>query len=115
MVASSALVSKGRRTFKRHTFKMKLRYTNFPTTAYIQVFARNSNGVRAYAKLASGLDRVDTVTVVAGVTPPPPLRGAGGGALFYPGHGTPLLPHHTQKKKKKPQFRRPSVTSPTNP
>jgi len=47
---------------------MKLPYTTFPTTAYIQVFAQNTNGVRAYAKLSSGADRIDTVVVVAGVT-----------------------------------------------
>jgi hypothetical protein len=64
---------------------MKLPYTNFPTTAYIQVFATNSNGVRAYAKLASGLDRVDTVTVVAGVTRFLPFGGQVADAIYHPG------------------------------
>ncbi|PYO07603.1 MAG: hypothetical protein DMD30_10570, partial [Gemmatimonadetes bacterium] len=65
---SGTYLSSGNLTFEPHTFAMRLPYTNFPTTAYIQVFATNSNGVRAYAKLASGADRIDTVTVVAGVT-----------------------------------------------
>jgi hypothetical protein len=68
-----------------HTFAMKLPYTTFPTTAYIQVFAKNTNGVRAYAKLASGIDRVDTVTVVAGVTRPLPVGGVVADAMYHPG------------------------------
>jgi len=72
-------------TFQPHTFQMRLPYTNFPTTAYIQVFAQNSNGVRAYAKLASGLDRIDTVTVVAGVTRVLPLGGQVADALYHAG------------------------------
>ncbi|HEX9083280.1 MAG TPA: hypothetical protein VF836_00965, partial [Gemmatimonadaceae bacterium] len=59
--------------------------TVFPTTAYIQVFARNSNGVRAYAKLASGVDRIDTVTVVAGVTRFLPFGGQVADAMYHPG------------------------------
>jgi hypothetical protein len=64
---------------------MKLPYSAFPTTAYIQVFARNSNGVRAYAKLASGVDRIDTVTVVAGVTRFLPFGGQVADAMYHPG------------------------------
>ncbi|MEP6551794.1 MAG: hypothetical protein ABJB95_11460, partial [Gemmatimonadales bacterium] len=75
----------GQLTFEPHTFTMNLPYTNFPTTAYIKVFAQNSNGVRAYAKLSSGLDRVDTVTVVAGVTRSLPLGGQVADALYHPG------------------------------
>ena len=75
----------GQLTFQPHTFRMNLPYTNFPTTAYIQVFAQNSNGVRAYAKLASGADRIDTVTVVAGVTRPLPFGGQVADALYHSG------------------------------
>jgi hypothetical protein len=64
---------------------MRLPYSTFPTTAYIQVFAVNSNGVRAYAKLQSGVDRIDTVTVVAGVTRALPLGGVVADALYHPG------------------------------
>src|SRR2546429_1996469 len=80
---SSTFVSNGQLTFQPHTFKMKLPYTNFPTTAYIQVFAQNTNGVRAYAKLASGADRIDTVVVVAGVTRPLPPRGQVADAIYH--------------------------------
>src|SRR5207237_10665005 len=83
---SATFVSNGQLTFQPHTFQMRLPYTTFPTTAYIQVFARNSNGVRAYAKLASGADRIDTVTVVAGVTRVLPFGGQGADARYPPGH-----------------------------
>jgi hypothetical protein len=82
---SATFVSTGQLTFEPHTFSMKLPYTTFPTTAYIQVFARNTNGVRAYAKLASGVDRIDTVTIVAGVTRPLPVGGTVADAMYHPG------------------------------
>lgn len=72
-------------TFQPHTFQMHLPYSNFPTIAYVQVFAVNSNGVRAYAKLASGAARIDTVTVVAGVTRQLPFGGQVADALYHPG------------------------------
>ena len=80
---SQTFVSNGQLTFQPHTFAMRLPYTTFPTTAYIQVFAQNSNGVRAYAKLASGADRIDTVVVVAGVTRPLPLGGEVADAYYH--------------------------------
>ena len=82
---SATFVASGQLTFDLHTFAMKLPYTTFPTTAYIQVFAKNTNGVRSYAKLASGVDRVDTVTVVAGVTRPLPVGGVVADAMYHPG------------------------------
>jgi hypothetical protein len=81
---SATFVSSGQLTFQPHTFTMHLPYTAFPTTAYIQAFARNSNGVKAYAKLSSGIDRVDTVTVVAGVTRALPFGGQVADALYHP-------------------------------
>lgn len=83
---TQTFASSGQLTFEPHTFRMNLPYTNFPTTAYIQVFAQNSNGVRAYAKLfVGGPDRVDTVTVVAGVTRSLPLGGQVADALYHAG------------------------------
>jgi len=82
---TQTFLSNGQLTFQPHTFAMNLPYTTFPTTAYIQVFAQNSNGVRAYAKLASGADRIDTVVVVAGVTRPLPLGGEVADALYHSG------------------------------
>jgi hypothetical protein len=82
---TQTFASDGQLTFLPHTFAMRLPYSTFPTTAYIQVFAVNSNGVRAYAKLQSGLDRIDTVTVVAGVTRALPLGGQVADALYHPG------------------------------
>jgi hypothetical protein len=82
---TQTFVSNGQLTFQPHTFAMNLPYTTFPTTAYIQVFAQNSNGIRAYAKLSSGADRIDTVIVVAGVTRPLPLGGEVADALYHAG------------------------------
>ena len=82
---SATFIAGGQTTFEPHTFAMKLPYTTFPTTAYIQVFAQNTNGVRSYAKLASGVDRIDTVTVVAGVTRPLPVGGVVADAMYHPG------------------------------
>ena len=95
---SGNFVSNGQLTFQPHTFSMKLPYTTFPTTAYIQVFAVNSNGVRAYAKLASGADRIDTVTVVAGVTRPLPLGGQVADALYHSGKDRIYLTNLTRNQ-----------------
>jgi len=95
---SSTFVSNGQLTFQPHTFQMRLPYTSFPTTAYIQVFARNSNGVRAYAKLANGADRVDTVTVVAGVTRSLPFGGEVADALYHPGKDRLYLTNITKNR-----------------
>ena len=82
---TQTFASDGQLTFLPHTFAMQLPYSAFPTTAYIQVFAVNSNGVRSYAKLQSGVDRIDTVTVVAGVTRSLPFGGQVADALYHPG------------------------------
>jgi hypothetical protein len=82
---SGTFLANGQLTFDMRTFAMKLPYTTFPTTVYIQVFAQNTNGVRAYAKLPSGADRIDTVTVVAGVTRPLPFGGEVADALYHAG------------------------------
>src|SRR5687767_8590779 len=79
-----SVTSNGNITSQIKTFNLRLPYTTFPTTVYIQAFARNSNGVRAYAKLPGGLDRVDTVTVVAGSTKPLPGGGTIADALYHP-------------------------------
>jgi hypothetical protein len=82
--AADSVTSNGNITSQIKTFDIRLPYTNFPTTVYVKAFARNSNGVRAYAKNASGLDRVDTVVVVAGTTKPLPAGGEVADALYHP-------------------------------
>jgi hypothetical protein len=82
--ARDSVTSNGNITSQINTFNLRLPYTTFPTTIYVQAFARNSNGVRAYAKLPGGADRVDTVTVVAGSTKPLPLGGVVADALYHP-------------------------------
>lgn len=82
--ARDSVLSSGDFSTFTHTFTMSLPYTVFPTTVYVKAFATNSNGVRAYARLASGVDRVDTVTVVAGATKPLPFGGVIADALYHP-------------------------------
>jgi len=88
----------GQLTFDQHTFSMRLPYVTFPTTVYIQVFARNTNGVKAYAKLAGGTDRVDTVVVVAGVTRPLPAGGQVADALYHTGRDRLYLTNITRNQ-----------------
>jgi hypothetical protein len=95
---SQTFASSGQLTFQPHTFALNLPYTTFPTVAYIQVFAQNSNGVRAYAKLASGINRVDTVTVVAGVTRPLPAGGLVADAMYHPGKDRLYITNITQNR-----------------
>ena len=95
---SATFLSNGQLTFQPHTFAMKLPYATFPTTAYIQVFARNTNGVRAYAKLASGADRIDTVTVVAGVTRLLLAGGVVADAMYHPGKDRLYITNITQNR-----------------
>jgi hypothetical protein len=82
--ARDSLQSNGNITSQIHTFDLRLPYTTFPTVVYVQAFARNSNGVRAYAKLAGGAERIDTVTVVAGSTRSLPNGGTVADALYHP-------------------------------
>ncbi len=95
---TQTFVSNGQLTFQPNTFKMNLPYTTFPQTAYIQVFAQNSNGVRAYAKLSNGADRIDTVTVVAGVTRTLPFGGQVADALYHPGKDRLYLTNITRNQ-----------------
>jgi hypothetical protein len=82
--ARDSVLSSGDITTLTHTFTMSLPYTVFPTTVYVKAFAMNSNGVRAYARLASSVDRVDTVAVVAGTTKALPLGGVIADVLYHP-------------------------------
>jgi hypothetical protein len=81
---ADSVTSNGNITSQIRTFAMKLPYTTFPTTIYIKAFARNSNGVRAYAKNPGGAERIDTVVVVAGSTKPLPGGGDVADALYHP-------------------------------
>ncbi len=84
LVGSGSIASSGDFTTLTHTFTMALQVDLFPTDVLVKAFAVNSNGVRAYARLASGADRVDTVTVVAGATKALPLGGRIADALYHP-------------------------------
>lgn len=79
-----SVTANGNFTQQSKTFAMRLPYSTFPTTIYIQAFARNSNNVRAYAKTVGGVDRVDTVLVVSGATKALPNGGSIMDAIYHP-------------------------------
>ncbi|MGI9139502.1 MAG: YncE family protein [Gemmatimonadaceae bacterium] len=74
----------GQVTSVSQRFTMRLPITAFPTRVFVQAFARNANGTRAYATLPGGAVRIDTVEVVAGATRPLPSGGAVADALYHP-------------------------------
>ena len=82
--AKDSVTANGSFTQQSKTFAVRLPYSTFPTTIYIQAFARNSNNVRAYAKTVGGADRVDTVLVVSGATKALPNGGAIMDAIYHP-------------------------------
>jgi hypothetical protein len=69
-----------------HTFRMNLNVTTFPTQLQVQAFARNANA-RDYARRpvgSTGTIRIDTVTVVAGLTTPLAAGGLVADAIYHP-------------------------------
>ncbi|MCR4338320.1 MAG: hypothetical protein NUW01_00375 [Gemmatimonadaceae bacterium] len=84
VVAADSIVSTGQITSLFRTFTMALPFTTFPQTIYVRGFATNAIGTRAYALLASGEIRTDTITVVAGATRPLPSGGSVADALYHP-------------------------------
>ncbi|CAN5719857.1 hypothetical protein BH23GEM1_BH23GEM1_04500 [soil metagenome] len=81
---ADSIALSGQVTSAARTFTMALPITTVPTRVFVQAFATNSNGTRAYARLASGAIRIDTVEVVAGATRPLPSGGAVADALYHP-------------------------------
>ncbi|HJU90941.1 MAG TPA: hypothetical protein VJ672_16270, partial [Gemmatimonadaceae bacterium] len=88
--AAGAIVQRDSFTFsgnganEERTFRLNLPTTTFPTTLFLRAFGRNTNGVLDSARLATGAVRVDTVTIVAGVTRPLPFGGVIADALYHP-------------------------------
>jgi hypothetical protein len=85
IVADSAILS-GQLTVAETTFTFRLPVTSFPTALYVRAFATNMAQRRAYTKLASGTDRVDSVLVVAGLTRPLPNGGLVADGIYAPRH-----------------------------
>lgn len=81
---ADSLAFNGQVTSVSHRFTMRLPVTAFPTRVFVQAFARNSNGARAYALLPGGAVRIDTVDIVAGATRPLPSGGSVADALYHP-------------------------------
>jgi hypothetical protein len=68
-----------------HTFQMRLPITVFPTGTRVRAFATNSNGTREFAQLTGGIERRDTVTIVAGVTRRLPSGGKVADGYYHQG------------------------------
>jgi hypothetical protein len=88
-VLSNTFNSDPKFTTQQHTFTLQIPSTlapPFPLTIYVKSFGVTANGVTGYAKLANGQDRVDTLTVVAGVTRPLPNGGLIADAYYHPNH-----------------------------
>jgi hypothetical protein len=83
LAIDSASSTGGLSTLAR-TFRTRLTVTTFPTPVVITGFARNANGRREVARLASGAIRTDSAVVVAGVTSALPAGGAIADAVYVP-------------------------------
>ena len=74
IVADSTILS-GQLTVAETTFTFRVPLANLPSPVYVRAFATNMAGRRAYTRLSSGADRVDSVLVVSGTTRPLPSGG----------------------------------------
>jgi YVTN family beta-propeller protein len=72
-------------TFHLNSAILRLPFTTFPDTVFVQAFARNTLNTRAYAKRSNGSDRIDTVIVVAGATRALPTGGVVADAVYLAG------------------------------
>lgn len=87
IVVQGDSTSDGSATSLPRRFNLKIPNTlvpPFPATVYIKAFAVTKNGSKGYAKLSSGIDRVDTLTIVAGVTRQVPNGGTIADAIYHP-------------------------------
>ncbi len=89
VVLSNSVPSNPQFTTQQHTFNLAIPSTlvpPFPLTIYVKTYATTANGAQGYAKLSSGIDRMDTLTVVAGVTRVLPNGGLVADAFYHPAH-----------------------------
>jgi len=88
-VLTNTYASDPKFTTQQHTFTLQIPSTlapPFPLTIYVKSFGVTATGVTGYAKLANGQDRIDTLTVVAGVTRALPNGGLIADAYYHPNH-----------------------------
>jgi hypothetical protein len=84
LLAADSLASTGAFSTLVRTFRVRLPVAAFPTLVTVTGFARNANGRRDVARLASGAVRFDSAQVVAGYTQPLPDGGAVADAVYVP-------------------------------
>ncbi|AHG91512.1 hypothetical protein J421_3975 [Gemmatirosa kalamazoonensis] len=83
LLAADSGASSGNLTVAESTFTWRLKVSP-PATVVVKSFATNAAGRRSYAKLANGLDRADTVLLVAGLTRNLPNGGRLADAIYLP-------------------------------
>ena len=89
VVLTGTYASDPKFTTQQHTFRLQIPATlapPFPLTIYVKSFGTTASGATGYARLANGQDRVDTLTVVAGVTRSLPNGGLIADAYYHPNH-----------------------------
>ena len=84
LLGADSVTSTGGFSTLTRAFRTRLALTAFPSTVTVTGFARNANGRRDVARLASGAIRSDTVVVVAGVTSMLPSGGIVADAVYVP-------------------------------
>jgi hypothetical protein len=84
LVRADSVQSNGSFSTLLRTFDTRLPIGTFPTAVTVQGFARNANGRRDVARIASGGVRLDTAVVVAGYTRPLPDGGQIADAIYVP-------------------------------
>ncbi|MBV9881124.1 MAG: hypothetical protein JO180_11540 [Gemmatirosa sp.] len=85
LLAADSGASSGKLTAAESTFTWRIRATP-PMQVIVRAFATNAAGKRAYAHLASGADRADTVLLVAGLTRLLPNGGRLADGLYLPSY-----------------------------
>jgi hypothetical protein len=75
ILAADSTILSGQLTVAETTFTFRVQPASLPTPVYVRAFATNMAQRRAYTRLASGADRVDSALVVSGATRPLPSGG----------------------------------------
>lgn len=87
VVAQGQFGSNSQFTSQQHTFSLALPSsltTTLPQTLYITAYGVTATHAKGYAKLSSGVQRMDTLTLVAGVTRALPNGGLIADAYYHP-------------------------------
>lgn len=87
IAAQGQFASNSQFTSQQHTFSLAIPgslATNLPKTLYITAYGVTATHAKGYAKLSNGVQRTDTLTLVAGVTRGLPSGGLIADAYYHP-------------------------------